>query len=63
MMIERLLERFPLFLPHEDAGLLTESGEAVLGAKGPWCLYHEITMDPPKITRVTQWGVVVVFDR
>jgi len=31
------------------------------GAKGPWCLYHEITRDPPKITRVTQGGVVVVF--
>ena len=25
-------------------------------------MYHEITRDPPKITRVTQRGVVVVFD-
>ena len=25
------------------------------GEKGPWCLYYEITRDPPKITTGPRW--------
>jgi hypothetical protein len=25
------------------------------GEKGPWCLYQEITRDPPKITTGPRW--------